>query len=194
MRHVEAAFRAVDARPEETILLGVEPDEPDPLYGWIEPGQFLANECEPVRQVRRFWEKPTAAVAQRLIWAGCLLNSFVIVARLSTFLGLFLIAMPELHDAFRAVEPELGAPSEAVRVRRLYERTRPSNFSDEVLAKCPFNLAVLEIKGVEWTDLGEPQRVARLIGRHGLSARWPTVQFAPKPPTQAGPQGPAENL
>jgi mannose-1-phosphate guanylyltransferase len=194
MRHVEAAFRAVDARPEETILLGVEPDEPDPLYGWIEPGQFLANECEPVRQVRRFWEKPTAAVAQRLIWAGCLLNRFVIVARLSTFLGLFLIAMPELHDAFRAVEPELGAPSEAVRVRRLYERTRPSNFSDEVLAKCPFNLAVLEIKGVEWTDLGEPQRVARLIGRHGLSARWPTVQFAPKPPTQAGPQGPAENL
>jgi mannose-1-phosphate guanylyltransferase len=192
MRHVESAFRAVDARPEETILLGVEPDEPDPLY-WIEPGQFLANECEPVRQVRRFWEKPTAALAQRLMWAGCLLNSFVIVARLSTFLGLFLIAMPQLHDAFRSVEPEMGTPSEAVRVRRLYERIRPSNFSEEVLAKCPFNLAVLEIKGVEWSDLGEPGRVLQLIDRRGLP-RWPATRFAPKPPTKAGPQGSAENL
>jgi mannose-1-phosphate guanylyltransferase len=54
MRHVEAAFRAVDARPEETILLGVKATEPDPNYGWIQPGQFLANECEPVRQVRCF--------------------------------------------------------------------------------------------------------------------------------------------
>ena len=38
MRNVEAAFRAVDARPEETVLLGIEPDNPEPQYGWIEPG------------------------------------------------------------------------------------------------------------------------------------------------------------
>ena len=194
MRNVEAAFRAVDARPEETILLGVEPDEADPQYGWIEPGQFLANECEPVRQVRRFWEKPTAAVAQRLMWAGCLLNSFVIVARLSTFLGLFLIAMPELHGAFRALEPEMGTSSEAARVRRLYDRIGSSNFSDEVLAKCPFNLAVLEIKGVEWSDLGEPNRVLRLIDRRRQLPYWPASRLAPKPPTQAGPRGSTGNF
>jgi mannose-1-phosphate guanylyltransferase len=48
--------RAVDARPEVTILLGVEPTGPDAQYGWIEPGEFLANECEPVRHIRRFWK------------------------------------------------------------------------------------------------------------------------------------------
>lgn len=63
MRHVEAAFRAVDARPEKIVLLGVEPTRADPQYGWIEPGEFLTNECEPVRQIRRFWEKPPLPIA-----------------------------------------------------------------------------------------------------------------------------------
>jgi mannose-1-phosphate guanylyltransferase len=193
MLHVGAAFRAVDVRPEEVILLGVEPTDPDPQYGWIEPGQFLANQSEPVRQVRCFWEKPPIAVARRLMWSGCLWNSFVIVARLSTFLGLFLIAMPDLYGAFRAIEPDLGTPSEAGRPRRLYERIRPADFSDEVLAKCPFNLAVLQLNGVEWSDLGEPQRVARLLRRYGMPWDWHPASFARKPPTQAGPQGNAGN-
>lgn len=193
MSHVEAAFRAVDARPEETILLGVEPADPDPQYGWIEPGQFLANQCEPVRQVRSFWEKPTAAVARRLMWSGCLWNSFVIVARLTTFLGLFLIAMPELYEAFRAIESDLGTPAEESRVRRLYDRIRPANFSDQVLVKCPFNLAVLQLSGVEWSDLGEPQRVERMLARRGAPPHWPVAIFDRKPPSPAGPQGSAGN-
>jgi mannose-1-phosphate guanylyltransferase len=171
MRHVEAAFRAADTRPEETILLGIEPTEPDPQYGWIEPGEFLANECEPIRQIRSFWEKPPLPIARRLMNSGCLWNSFVIVARLSTFLGLFLIAMPELYDAFRKVEAELGTSSEKSRVRRLYEDIGPSNFSYEVLAKCPFNLAVLRVNGVEWDDLGDPRRLTKLLERRELRAR-----------------------
>ncbi len=189
MRHVEAAFRAADARPEETILLGVEPAEADPQYGWIEPGHFLANECEPVRQVRRFWEKPPAQMARRLMWGGCLWNTFVIVARLSTFLGLFLIAMPQLYEAFRAVEADLGAPAEAGRMRRLYERIRPSNFSEEVLVKCPFNLAVLELNGVEWRDLGEPRQVRPLLKARPPLTPWPNTCIARKPQFGSGSAG-----
>ena len=51
---------------------------------------------QPLPRVRRFWEKPPLPIAHRLMGAGCMWNSFVIVARLSAFLGLFLIAMPEL--------------------------------------------------------------------------------------------------
>ena len=168
MRNVEAAFRAVDARPEETVLLGIEPDNPEPQYGWIEPGPFLSNECEPVRQVRRFWEKPNPVRAQQLMRMGCLWNSFVIVARLSTFLSLFLIALPELHEAFRPIESELGTGFEESRVRRLYGRIPASNFSSEVLAKCPFNLAVLRVTGVAWSDLGESRRVTRVLASQGI--------------------------
>ncbi len=165
MRHVEAAFRAVDARPEVTILLGVEPTGPDTQYGWIEPGEFLANECEPVRQIRRFWEKPPLPIAERLMGSGWLWNCFVIVARLSTLLGLFLIATPELCGAFRAVEGALGTPSEKSRLRRLYEDIGASSVSDEVLAKCPQNLAVLRVNGVEWNDVGDPTRLTKLLER-----------------------------
>ena len=165
MRHVEAAFRAVDARPEKIVLLGVEPTRADPQYGWIEPGEFLTNECEPVRQIRRFWEKPPLPIANRLMRTGCLWNSFVIVARLSTFLGLFLSAMPELWGAFGVVERVLGTPSEESRLFRLYESIGPSSFSDEVLAKCPHNLAVLQVNGVEWDDLGDPTRLIKFLGR-----------------------------
>ncbi|HKD67332.1 MAG TPA: sugar phosphate nucleotidyltransferase [Candidatus Binataceae bacterium] len=193
MRHVAAAYRAVDARPEETILLGVEPTEPDPQYGWIEPGGFLANQSEPVRQVRCFWEKPPAAVAQRLMRDGWLWNSFVIVSRLSTFLGLFLIAMPDLYESFRAIEPELGTPSEQMRLRRLYDHLRSSNFSDEVLAKCPFNLAVLQATGVEWSDLGDPRRLTKLIDRFEAPPSWYSARFERKPPGTFDPQG-SENL
>jgi len=191
MRQVEAAFRAVDARPEETILLGVEPTEPDPQYGWIEPGPFLANECEPVRQVRCFWEKPDGAQAQRLMRTGCLWNSFVIVARLSTFLGLFLIALPDLYHAFRAIEAEMATPSEQLRVRRLYQRIKTCNFSDEVLVKCPFNLAVLQLDGVEWSDLGEPRRVMRVLNHRGRPLCF-TPSSLSKPP--AGTQGSAGSV
>ena len=97
--------------------------------------------------------------------SGCLWNSFVIVARLSTFLGLFLLAMPELWGAFRAVERVLSTPAEESRLFRLYENIGPLSFSDEVLAKCPHNLAVLQVNGVEWDDLGDPTRLIKFLGR-----------------------------
>jgi hypothetical protein len=138
------------------------------------------------------------------MWGGCLWNTFVIVARLSTFLGLFLIAMPELYEAFRAVEPDIGEPSEETRMERLYRRIPSGNFSEEVLVKCPFNLAVLQLNGVEWKDLGEPRQIRELLpqreGRQALSSRsefaaWRSAGLGRKPPTQAGgPQGSAGNL
>ncbi len=177
MRHVEAAFRAVDARPEETILLGIEPTDPDPNYDWIEPGQFLTNQCEPVRHVLRFWEKPAPGMAQRLLLTGCLWNSFVVVARLSTFLGLFLITLPELYHAFTTIESELGTSSEGARVQRVYSRISPANFSNEVLARCPINLAVLQVNGVQWSDLGEPRRVTKLLGTSGVHLPWDSTSI-----------------
>jgi mannose-1-phosphate guanylyltransferase len=192
MDHVETAFRAVDARPEVTILIGANPAGPDSRYGWIEPGPCLSNQSEPVRQVRRFWEKPPQTLARRLMWGGCLWSTFVIVARLSTFLGLFLIAMPELYEAFRAIESDIGTPAEEARVRRLYTRIDSSNFSEKVLVKCPFNLAVLQLNGVEWWDLGEPKDLTRATDG-ALPGAWSASMFARKPPTPAGPQGSAGN-
>jgi len=179
MSHVEAAFGAVDARPEATVLLGIEPTDPDPDYGWIEAGQFLTNQREAVRHVLHFWERPAPKVAQCLYSMGCLWNSFLTVARLSTLLGLFLITLPCLSKTFTAIESELGTSSEQTRVQRLYSRIWPSDFSREVLARCPINLAMLQVSRVEWSDLGEPQRVIRLFaGRGAVQPPRDVVRFA----------------
>ena len=42
MRHVDAAFEAVEQRPELTVLLGIAPDRPESGYGWISGAIHIA--------------------------------------------------------------------------------------------------------------------------------------------------------
>jgi mannose-1-phosphate guanylyltransferase len=170
--YVDLAFRAASVRPELTVLLGMAPEGPEVDYGWIEPGQPVAIEHVPVFGVRRFWEKPPLEVAQALWVRGCLWNSLVMVARLSTLLGLIMMALPELYLSFAAIRGTLGTEFEEQAVRGVYARLPSASFSEEVLARCPVNLAVLPVRGVEWSDLGEPRRVLHTLARIGMYPKW----------------------
>jgi mannose-1-phosphate guanylyltransferase len=147
MRHVEIAFAATGLRPELTVLLGIAPRWPETAYGWIEPGTAIAE--TPVFTVRRFWEKPPTELAAELLGGGCLWNSFVMVGQVSTLLGLFLIALPELYASFKKIRPILGTTFEEKTVGRLYSDLRSASFSDRVLAEYPVNLSVLPVRGIE---------------------------------------------
>jgi mannose-1-phosphate guanylyltransferase len=173
MRHVEMAFDATALRPELTVLLGIAAKWPESSYGWIEPGTKIGG--TPLSSVRRFWEKPRADLAVELLGRGCLWNSFVMVGKLSTILGLFLIALPDLYLSFKKVQAAFGTSSEDEAIERLYAGLRPTGFSEQVLAKHPVNLAVLPVRGVEWSDLGEPRRVMDTITRTGILPRWATA-------------------
>jgi mannose-1-phosphate guanylyltransferase len=171
MRHVEMAFAAVALRPELTVLLGIAPQSPETAYGWIEPGAAIAETS--VLLVRRFWEKPQPSLAGELMGRGCLWNSFVMVGQLSTLLGLFLIALPELYQAFRKIRAVVDTTLEERMIERLYADLRSTGFSERVLAgERPVNLAVLPVRGVEWSDLGEPRRVMDAVARTGIRPQW----------------------
>ncbi|HVB79366.1 MAG TPA: sugar phosphate nucleotidyltransferase [Candidatus Binataceae bacterium] len=170
MRHVEMAFAVTALRPEFTVLLGIAPQWPEPGYGWIEPGAAIGG--TPVFLVRRFWEKPRSEIAGELLGHGCLWNSFVMVGRLSTLLGLFLIALPELYLAFNRIRPVIDTAFEEKTLQRVYADLRSTGFSERVLAEHPVNLAVLPVHGVEWSDLGEPRRVMDTIARTGIRPQW----------------------
>src|SRR5579875_1343400 len=172
MRHVEHAFEAVEQRPEQTVLLGIEPDHPEPGYGWIERGSPLSGHQREIFRVRRFWEKPPTQIAAELMARGCLWNSFVMVGRLSTLLSLIIVAQPELYAAFRPIRAELGKRREQACVRALYTRLASHDFSAQILARHPANLAVLPVHGVAWSDLGEPQRVMETLLQIGVQPRW----------------------
>jgi mannose-1-phosphate guanylyltransferase len=173
MAHVDAAFRAVETRPDLVVLLGIEADASEAQYGWIEPGEAVFGRPPyPVYRVRQFWEKPEVAVAERLLRRGCLWNSFVLVARVPTLLALIEAAVPDLYRLFTAAWHRRSTEGEDEVIRSLYATLPPTNFSEAVLGRSPDDLAVLPVRGVAWSDWGEPGRVLRTLARLGLQPEW----------------------
>jgi mannose-1-phosphate guanylyltransferase len=103
---------------------------------------------------------------------GCLWNSFMMVGQVPTLLGLFIRAMPGLYVSFSKIRPSLGTVFERETVRRLYDDLRTADFSRDVLESLDGNLGVLTVRDVEWSDLGEPHRVARIGARLGAEQKW----------------------
>lgn len=171
-RYAEAAFGAVEKRPELTVLLGITPTSPEPSYGWIEPGAALGTfGPSSVHAIARFIEKPAPSLAGQLMASGSLWNTFILVGRVSTMLGLFLIAAPQLYSAFAKTRHVFDTVREAAVIEHLYGKLPASNFSKDILEQAQGNLAVLPVAGVHWTDLGEPKRVLEIRDRLALRAQ-----------------------
>ncbi|HEX7176112.1 MAG TPA: sugar phosphate nucleotidyltransferase [Pyrinomonadaceae bacterium] len=169
MSHVESAFEAAQVCEDLVILLGIQPDGPEVEYGWIEPASpGLMKNPDALCRVHRFWEKPTTHMAHALMDMGCLWNSFVMVGRVSAFLEMIRRAAPELYGRFDAVRPVLNTADEGRAIDGLYAQLRETNFSQQVLAARPEDLAVLPVSGLRWSDLGQPGRVLSTMADIGL--------------------------
>jgi mannose-1-phosphate guanylyltransferase len=169
MSYVETAFDITQTKNDLVILLGIEPDEPEAEYGWIEPVSLgLTKNPDALSWVRRFWEKPTPEIATKLMARGCLWNSFVMVGKVSAFLEMIRRASPDLYGRFRAIEPDLGTDNEQDKARSLYSQLADINFSRQILAARPRDLAVLPVTGLRWRDLGKPRRVLSTLADIGV--------------------------
>jgi len=165
MAHVDAAFDLVTARPELVALLGLTPDRPETEYGWIEPAPAIVGPtARPFHGVRRFWEKPDAALARSLFESGCLWNSFVMVGRGATLLELIEQTLPDLSRAFLPIRRFMGTPLEATVAAAVYRELPAADFSKSVLGGSAARLAVFPVRGVAWSDLGRPERVLAVAG------------------------------
>lgn len=173
MSHVDSAFRAVKARPEMLVLLGMEADRPEVEYGWIEPAPSILTPLGgAISRVRRFWEKPSRNVAKELMKQGFLWNSFVMVGRVDAFLLMIRRAAPKLYKAFETVIPSLGTAAEYEAIHTLYSSIQPSNFSHEVLSVRAEDLSVLPVRNVGWSDWGDPSRVLTTLAGIGIQTEW----------------------
>ena len=165
---VRRAFDAGDERTQPAVLLGTSPTHPEVSYGWIEPGPPVETVGRRLFRVRRFWEKPSLPVAKVLVSLGCFWNTFVIVSRVRTLLGIIKAAAPQLYSDFRRYETTSGHLDSD----RLYEILTSVDFSRAVLAQSPAELTVLDAGSVGWSDLGEPERVVRLIAQLDSQCDW----------------------
>ncbi len=186
MGFVDAGFEALENDRQRIVLLGIKATGPETAYGWIEThppsGEFA---CQP-RSVRRFWEKPSHSVALELFGQGCLWNSFVMVARADAMLAAIRGCLPRLYAEFFIVRKALGSACKQQALRSLYGRLDIIGFSETVLAANPSALSVLEVSGLEWSDLGDPARVVGLLNRLSTSRdRIPLAEHARSARTSA---------
>ena len=170
MRHVSAAFRAVEIAPRLTVLLGMAPEVPETEYGWIEPGLAVSPshpELRQINQIRRFWEKPSLDVAHDLYARNCLWNSFILVGNVLNLLSLTASALPEMYREFTRVESFPDGLSEDEVLETIFRDLPSVDFSRSVLAEFPAEFSVMPVTGVSWSDLGDSRRLLAAISSDG---------------------------
>jgi len=167
------AISVAQAHPAFVVLLGVEASAPETEYGWIDPDPVpLPLPGEPAFPIRRFWEKPSLRLAQRLFERGALWNSFIMVGWVDAFLGLTRRVAPDLLAAFEPLRVAIGGPREAEVAERVYAALESSGFSERVLVPGADGLLTVRAKSVDWSDWGHPQRVMATVRRTGWQPAW----------------------
>lgn len=159
---VRRAVRIVGRYPQSVLLLGITPEHPDTEYGWVLPdGSDGADGAEgsASHPVAAFVEKPVELEAARLMARGAVWNSFMLAARTATLIEMCDARLPGLLPSLRGVRLDRGAAGLA----ELYRGLPSRDFSRHVLAPSARRLRVLVVPPCGWTDLGTPERLARVM-------------------------------
>jgi mannose-1-phosphate guanylyltransferase len=172
LEYVDSAFEAAADFDDSVVLLGSEATGPEQAYGWIEPEVPITWAEQGLHSVRRFVEKPDARLAHELWRSGASWNTFVLTGRASALLQMFIIETPRLYKAFSDVRAVLGTEFEDEVLTRLYHEFPTAGFSELLLQRCPTNLMLLPMHGVDWCDLGQPGRVMQVVRQMGVPPRW----------------------
>jgi mannose-1-phosphate guanylyltransferase len=181
MDSMARAAELVRDRGEDLVLLGVQPESPDPGYGWITPSRALGSG---LFEVLSFIEKPGRRRAEQLILDGALWNSFIFAARAAALMDLFDWTMPWLTRLFTHLESTGGIRCRTA-VDALYAQLPTLDFSSDVLQGTEERLRVLAVPPCGWVDLGTPDRVAATAAR---------TEDCPLPEVESYPAGPASPL
>jgi mannose-1-phosphate guanylyltransferase len=174
MSHVMGVATFVRRHPERLVLLAATPTEPDPQFGWIEPGALLGKVGgESVLGVRRFREKPSAGVAKDLFDRGHLVNTFILVATTATLVAAGKALLPALTERLQRIAAFANTEDETLALAEAYTGVPRADFSRAILEACPPTLAAARLPGaVTWADWGTPGRVVRSLRQAGITPRW----------------------
>jgi len=159
-RSLGNAIGALLYRRAEVILLGVTPEEPDPELGYIAPD---GNPGGGLVGVMEFVEKPARPHAARLIAAGALWNTFIVVANGRELLELIRAREPSIvADLRAALEGHFGSGATPA-LRELYCRLPVLDFSREIAQRNPSAFSALRVPPCGWTDLGTVDHVRKSL-------------------------------
>lgn len=148
---------------DETVLLGLQPEESDPELGYIVPG---GCDDKGALTVASFVEKPSITQARELIGRGALWNAFILIASASALLAMFRRSIPQVVARMSAaVKRDVDAGGDGHAVAELYADLATIDFSKDILPGQESHLRVLPVERCGWSDLGTPRRVAEALCR-----------------------------
>ena len=101
---LDAAMR-VAAEESALVTVGVIPTRPDPVFGYIQPGEKTSSGA---RKVTRFVEKPSRIRAESMMNEGYLWNSGIFAWRVGDFLDEVRALTPEVAKALPRAANGLG--------------------------------------------------------------------------------------
>ncbi len=175
MDHVADVAEVIREHPGWMGLVGASPTEPDPDYGWIEPGEILgwSPAGQPLHRARQFWEKPSPLAARACLEKGWLWNTFVFVARTSLLLEVGARFLPQLHERLSLIRPFKDTEDERWALQQAYALSQKMSFSRGVLELCPPGLVVSGLPpALTWSDWGTPERVLKSLRGARLLPHW----------------------
>jgi mannose-1-phosphate guanylyltransferase len=165
---VAAAIETAAEWQESVVLLGAQATHAETEYGWIEPGATAAGDFSGnLHRVQRFWEKPSAQIAEVLHSRACLWNTFVMTGHVNAFLRMLENCIPGVLDTLMTAQRK-GRLEDAY----LSEALAPVDFSSQVLARSTEQLFVVRMPAsAGWSDLGAPERVMDALANAGMESR-----------------------
>ncbi len=151
----EVISKAIDAAKnnESIITIGIDPDEPETGYGYI---QFEENKNNALNKVLTFAEKPGYATAKRFVEAGDFLwNSGIFAWQTSVILDELQIHMPDLFSGINEITSAIKGSGYDRTLVEVYGQLKNISIDYGVMEK---SRNVLVLKGdFGWRDIGNWQ-------------------------------------
>jgi len=159
---IDEAFLAVAEFPEKVVLIGIEPGEWENGYGWIIP----SGPPRRVQKVDAFVEKPSQDDGMHLMLQGALMNSFMFIGTATAIRDICFRSVSEVTRRLEQWQASTRRNPEDLEA--IYQDLPACDFSREVLERSCSSLSVVRADGVDWSDLGTPERIERYRARYEL--------------------------
>lgn len=176
---VRATVLASQQLKSRLFLLGVSPDGLETEYGWIHPGQHLGwMGGNRVRAVEAFLEKPDLEKCRAAIAAGDLWSTLILAAGAESLWAIGWHCFPEMMTLFERYREAIGTSQQGTFLQAVYAGIPQRDFSSDLLARIPKQIAVIELRDVLWCDWGQPQRIVESLRRIGRPPAFPLKHVA----------------
>lgn len=165
---IQRAVWASERLTDHVILVGVVPPRSHPGSGFIRPDRQLGwVSTSPIYGVREVGETPFSYQEPRTERESDFSNTSVIVSKLDTLWRLGWKNLPTIVALFEEFKEAIGTSYEKAALKRLYQLVKVQASSLNVLFQASDALAVMELKGVTWSDWETPDQIIENLATIG---------------------------